>query len=78
MASMRMSPTPIVMPIPETVALTVFAEEEILERVTVPHGFPLILVRVRCIQAMGSRRTQKQQRTGPPTREAKRQKYVSR
>jgi hypothetical protein len=35
--SMRFSPTPIVMPIPETVALTVFAEEEILEQMTVPN-----------------------------------------
>lgn len=37
LASMRLSATPIVMPIPETVAFSAFAEEEIVERVTVPN-----------------------------------------
>ncbi len=37
LASMRLSATPVIMPIPETVAMRVFAEEEIVERVTVPN-----------------------------------------
>jgi hypothetical protein len=35
--SMRFSPTPIIMPIPETIAVTVFAETEVLERMTAPN-----------------------------------------
>jgi hypothetical protein len=37
LGSMRFSPTPVIMPIPETVAMTVFAETEVLERVTAPN-----------------------------------------
>ena len=37
LASMRLSATPVIMPIPETVALSAFAAEEIVERVMVPN-----------------------------------------
>ncbi len=37
LASMRFSPTPIIMPIPETVTFSVFAEDDIVERVMVPN-----------------------------------------
>ncbi len=41
-AQMRLSPTPIIMPLPETVLLEIHAEEEVVERVMVPNVVAMV------------------------------------